>query len=275
MALLLHHEVETPRPCSYLRDRDATLEHLLMQEVSPEELESMLLRGWRRFGPAYFRPACQACGECVSLRIPTATFRPTRSQRKARNRCARFRREVGPPRVDTARLALYRRWHAFREEARAWEPSPLTAREYSLQFSFPHPCARELTWWDDTAPEGPRLVAVGYSDETPRCWSAAYFFYAPELAPLSPGVANVVFQLELARERGLPYVYLGYRVQGCDSLRYKEGFQPHELLRDRPPFGQEPRWEPGAAPAPEGDGASGEAGSPAGDVPPGSAASDG
>ncbi|MCI0571203.1 MAG: arginyltransferase [Myxococcaceae bacterium] len=242
MALLLHHEVESPRACSYLPEASASLEHLLLKQVSPEELEAMLVRGWRRFGPAYFRPACQACGECVSLRIPTDTFRPTRAQRKARNRCARFRREVGTPKVDAARLALYREWHGFREDARGWEPSPLTQKEYALQFSFPHPCARELTWWDDEASGGPRLVAVGLCDETPRAWSAAYFFYAPDLAHLSPGTANVVFQVELARERGIPHVYLGYRVRGCASLRYKETFHPHELLEGRPAFHAPPRW---------------------------------
>ncbi len=244
MALLLHREIEPPRPCSYLPGETATLEHLFLQRVRPEELEAMLVRGWRRFGPAYFRPACRPCDACVSLRIPVDAFRPSRSQRRARNRCARFRREVGEPRVDGARLALYAEWHAFREGTRAWEPSPLGEDDYLAQFAFPHACARELTWWDDAAEGGPRLVAVGYCDETPRAWSAAYFFYAPSIAALSPGTANVVFQVELARERGLPYVYLGYRVRGCASLRYKEEFHPHEVLAGRPGWRQLPRWSP-------------------------------
>ena len=42
-----------------------------MVSVSAEELEVLLLRGWRRFGPAYFRPACRPCGECVSIRLDT------------------------------------------------------------------------------------------------------------------------------------------------------------------------------------------------------------
>ncbi|HEU4536440.1 MAG TPA: hypothetical protein VFS00_20085 [Polyangiaceae bacterium] len=247
---MLHHEVEAPRPCSYLPLATASLEQMLLQEVSPEELEAMLVRGWRRFGPTYFRPACSPCNACVSLRVPTDAFRPSRSQRRARNRCARFRLELGPPRVDDARLALYAAWHAFREETREWEASPLTEREYALQFAYPHPCAREITWWDDAAEGGPRLVAVGYGDETPHAWSAVYFFYAPDLAPLSPGTANVVFQIELARARGLAHVYLGYRVRGCPSLLYKEAFAPHELLDTRPGWRQAPRWSPDAPPGP-------------------------
>jgi arginine-tRNA-protein transferase len=244
MALLLAHEVEEPRPCSYLPDKQATLENLLMQEVSPEEYEHLLVRGWRRFGPVYFRPACADCQACVSLRVPVDTFRPNRSQRRARAACAHLRVEVGVPRVDEARLALYRRWHAEREASREWGPSPLTAREYSLQFSFPHPSAREVAWYDDAAEGGPKLVGLGICDETPRAWSAVYFFYDPGYAHLSPGTANVVFQVELARARGIPHVYLGYRVLECASLRYKGGFRPHELLEGRPALSAPPNWVP-------------------------------
>jgi leucyl-tRNA---protein transferase len=251
MALLLHHEVEPTRLCSYLPRDDASLEHLILQEVDPFELEALLVRGWRRFGHTYFRPACSACESCVSLRIPTATFQPSRSQRRAEKRCAAFRHEVGRPLVDDARLELYAAWHAAREKARDWEPSPLSEREYRQQFASPHPCAREITWWDDAAPGGPRLVAVGYADETPRAWSAVYFFYSPDLASLSPGTASVVFQVGWARARGIPHVYLGYRVKGCASLRYKEAFHPHELLSGRPGFGQAPVWVPAELPPAE------------------------
>ena len=97
---IVHHDTEPPGPCSYLPDQKASLEQMVMMDVTPEEFEAMLSRGWRRFGPVYFRPACKACSECVTLRIPTATFQPNRSQRRARAACARFRVEVGIPRVD-------------------------------------------------------------------------------------------------------------------------------------------------------------------------------
>jgi leucyl-tRNA---protein transferase len=244
MAKLIHHVTEPPGPCSYLPEQLSSLEHKVMTDVTAEEFEQLLTRGWRRFGPTYFRPACQACAECVTLRIPTATFHPNRSQRRARAACARFRVEVGAPEVDAERLALYHAWHAWREEAREWKPSELTPREYFLQFAYPHPCAREVAWYDDEAEGGPRLVAVGLCDETPQSWSAAYFFFHPDYAHCSPGSANVVKQVEIARARGLPHLYLGYRVKGCASLRYKGTFRPHELLYGRPAPEEMPRWHP-------------------------------
>jgi len=235
---LLNHFVEDPRACDYLPDERATLEYRVMSGVGPEELESLLVRGWRRLGPFYFRPACAGCFECVPLRIPVATFAPSGSQARAARRVRRFRVRLGVPRVDRARLDLYARWHAAREERRGWNASPLTVDDYALQFAFPHEAVRELTLWD-----GGTLVALGLCDVTPHAWSAIYFFYDPAIARLSPGVANVMLSLELARERGIPHVYLGYRVLGCPSMRYKATFRPHELLAGRPGPEEEPLWQ--------------------------------
>src|SRR5690242_13455750 len=144
MAIILGHTVEPPSPCSYLPDQLSSLEQVVMQDVTSEQYERMLVRGWRRCGPLYFRPACRTCTQCVSLRIPTDTFQPNRSQRRARAACAHFRVEVSTPRVDEQRLALYRSWHAEREQTREWDASPLGMRDYFLQFAFPHPSAREV-----------------------------------------------------------------------------------------------------------------------------------
>ena len=57
MARTLRHLVEAPRGCSYLDGQVASLEHRIMLDVSPAELEALLDRGWRRFGVDYFRPA--------------------------------------------------------------------------------------------------------------------------------------------------------------------------------------------------------------------------
>jgi arginyl-tRNA--protein-N-Asp/Glu arginylyltransferase len=228
---------EPPRACSYLPEREAALEYRVMIDVTPTELESLLIRGWRRFGPIYFRPACSPCQECVSIRLPVAAFEPTDSQRRALRRIRRFRITLGRPRVDEERLALYRRWHATREAVRQWEPADLEPDEYAHQFAFPHPAVRELAIRD-----GDRLVGLGICDVTPSAWSAVYFFYDPSIARLSPGIANVMLCVEQAREAGIPYVYLGFRVMDCPSMRYKALFRPHELLAGRPAEDEEPRW---------------------------------
>jgi arginine-tRNA-protein transferase len=240
MARLLKHLVEAPRACSYLPDTLAALEHRLMLDVRPDELERLLERGWRRFGPDYFRPACPGCSACVPTRLPVADFAVTRSQRRARRKAEGLRVMVGPPRVDDERLALYHLWHRGREAAREWAPSSLGAQEYAVQFAFPHPCAREVAFYDDA--RAGRLVGVSICDETPRAWSLVYFFYDPAYAAASLGVANVVLGVEIAAQRKIPYVYLGYSVAECASLKYKGAFGPREELRGWPRAGEAPAW---------------------------------
>ncbi len=251
---LLERVVEKPHPCTYLEGERASLDVRVMVDVTASETETLLERGWRRFGPIYFRPACAACSECVSLRVVVDRFAPTKSQRRAARACSRLRRVVGTPVIDDARLALYEKWHASREDARGWEANPQTRERYALEFGFHHPCAREAAFYDDAAGvAGGRLVGVGLFDETPHALSAAFFFFDPEYARLSLGTANVVALIADARAAGRPHVYLGFRVMGCASLRYKATFGPHELLAGPRPGPEEaPMWAspPGASPAP-------------------------
>jgi arginine-tRNA-protein transferase len=225
---VLERFVEKPRTCAYLPDRRASLDVRVMVDVTPADTDALLERGWRRFGPIYFRPACAGCSECVSLRVIVADFAPSKSQRRARRACTSLRREVGVPRVDDARLALYAKWHAEREHARGWEPNAQSRDRYSLEFAYPHPCAREAAFYDDA--DGGRLVGVGLFDATPGALSAAFFFHDPDYAHLSLGTANVVGLVDDAAASGRRHVYLGYHVAGCASLAYKATFRPHERL---------------------------------------------
>lgn len=245
MARQLRHWLAEPSRCAYLPDRLATLEYRLLLDVFPEELDALLARGWRRFGPAYFRPACASCSACVPLRVPVARFRPSKTQRRVWNKAsARLRVEAAPPRVDARRLELYHRWHAVQGDKRDWPTDTLDAEEYYHQFAFPHPSGLELSYWDDAPPGGgpARLVGVAITDVTPRALSAVYTFYDPDYAGLSMGTASVLFQIERARAEGRPFVYLGFRVKGCASSEYKGRFQPHQLLEGFCPLDAEPVW---------------------------------
>jgi len=237
VARLIQRNIEKPRTCAYLADRMASLETRLMLDVTPEELQALLEHGWRRFGPAYFRPSCWGCSECVPVRVPVETFAPSVNLRRVKARAKAIRTEVGIPSLDGKRVALYRRWHANREVARGWEPEEGDPNDYAMNFCFPHPAAREITYWD-----GPDLVAVAITDETPEALSAVYCFHEPGRACLSLGTLNVLTHLELARAAGKRHVYLGYRVEACPSLRYKGRFRPQERLVGMPRLDAEASW---------------------------------
>jgi arginine-tRNA-protein transferase len=224
-------------PCPYLADVAATTDYRILADVAPEEHEAMIVRGWRRFGTQYFRPCCAGCAECVSLRVPVATFQPTKSQRRAWRKSGHLRVKIGRPQADEERVALFHAWHAMRENTRGWKPTTMTLREYALTFCTPNACAREMSFFD-----GERLVAIGHSDVTPRAVSSIYFFYHPDVSECSLGVASVLFEIEGARRLGCPHLYLGYRVSSCPSTAYKSQYGPHELLQGRPESDEEPVW---------------------------------
>ncbi len=206
----------------------------------PRRARLVARKGVAAFGPVDFRPACSACSRCVSLRVVTQLFRPNTSQRRALRACGRLRRVVREPTVDAQRLDLYARWHANREATRGWDPNPQSTERYALDFAFPHPAARELAFYDDDA--GGKLVGVSLFDETPCALSAAFFYYDPHYARMSLGTANVAMLIAEARSAGRPYVYLGYRVEDCRSLQYKERFGPAEALVGRVEVGDSPDW---------------------------------
>lgn len=239
MAQVLDIAFIKDNPCPYLADRGACHEHRYLLGVTPEEMERMLERGWRRFGLLYFRPVCRGCMECISVRLPVAQFRPSKSQRRAVRKCAAIRVEVGIPTLDERRIALFADWHAMRSRDRGWPIADTSPQSYHWTFCQPNPFAEEMAYFLED-----RLVAVGLVDRTPRALSSIYFYYDPEIAPLSPGVFSILCEVEYARRMGLAHVYLGYLVEGCRSVAYKRQYAPQEVLVGRPEDAQEPVWIP-------------------------------
>ncbi|HEX4085643.1 MAG TPA: arginyltransferase [Chthoniobacteraceae bacterium] len=233
-----HARFPTPEhPCAYLEGRPAMLDVRLLTDVSPQETEHLVERGWRRFGPEYFRPICRGCAACISLRVPVAQFRFSKSQRRVVRKCDAVKVEIANPRADAIRVALYRKWHTYREKACGWQENPLDEEGYRRQFCFPHSCGREMTYWIDG-----RLAGVGLVDEMPQSISSTYFFFDPDFARLSLGVYSALCEISLAIQLRKDFVYFGYRVDGCKSLMYKGGFHPHELLITRPGEGERAVW---------------------------------
>lgn len=214
-----------PQECTYLPERVSEMRYELVRTMTVEEYARRMREGWRRFGHALFRPACQHCDRCLSLRIPVSTFRPNRSQRRAAKANADLRLVIGAPAVDRVKLDLYDRFHAFQTDRKGWPyHDPKSASEYAQSFvQNPFP-TQEWRYY-----LGSELVGVGYVDSLPGGLSAIYFYYDPDRRDRSLGTYNVVRILEEAARRGTPYVYLGYFVEGCTSLEYKANFEPNEV----------------------------------------------
>jgi arginine-tRNA-protein transferase len=232
----LFRYVAMPTPCGYLPDQLWSLEYEYVASMTPAEYLRRLLDNWRRFGTMLFRPACQSCCACRSLRVVVPRFRPDRSQRRCRqaNEGA-VELRIGEPSVSRAKLALYDRYHAFQADHKGWPyHAPRDAASYADSFVH-HPFPVEEWCYYLKG----KLIGVGYvdvlpgppagSDEPAGGLSAIYFFYDPRQRQRSLGTWNVLCLIEEAARRRLPYVYLGYYVEGCGSMSYKTHFVPNQL----------------------------------------------
>jgi leucyl-tRNA---protein transferase len=199
------------------------MEYDFILDCNAEELQHKFDTGWRRFGMSFFRPICESCIECKSLRVVLNQFEMNR-RALSNNQDIVIRR--GLPFVTEEKLRLYDRFHQFQEGHRGWNRhEPKDARSYRMSFvEGPMPPEEWCYFLDD------RLVAVGYVDVAPQGLSAIYFYYDPDLRERSLGTFNVLKILEESARRNMPYAYLGYMVDGCISIRYKQNFRPNEYL---------------------------------------------
>lgn len=216
----LEREPGRPFACPYLEGREARHLSLLFPRLQPGFYHSLMDLNFRRMGPIVYRPQCQGCRECHNLRIPVASFRPSRSQRRALARNLELAVEVGGPEPTPEKHDLYRRYLAERHDG--------TMDGSELEFELL--CASGIATLEIRYRLGERLLAVGLADLEPSAMSAVYCYFDPAEAPRSLGVFNVVWLIEECRRRGIPDLYLGYWIPGCRAMRYKAGFRPCEVL---------------------------------------------
>lgn len=219
-----------PFPCPYLPGRAARQILLRPPAFSPGLYHAFLDLNYRRLGGLVYRPACEGCRECRSLRVVVDAFRPTRAQRRCLARNADVSVKIAEPEPTDEKHDLYRRYLQSRHDGQM-----TGSHEEFRSFLYAAPAlTRELVY----RAEG-RIIGVGIADVEPQALSAVYFYFDPDEAARSPGVLNVLFLIDECRRRGVPFLYLGYYVAGSPTMAYKAGYRPNEVL------GDDGRWSPG------------------------------
>lgn len=218
--------LSAPHACSYLADcRSQSLFADPNAPMSVTLYSHLLRQGFRRSGHHVYAPHCEHCRQCVSVRIPVAEFAPRRNHRRVLRDNPDVELIERPAAFDAEHFALYQRYTQARHED--GEMAKASSTEY-MRFLCSDWC--ETRFLELRVQQ--RLLAVAVTDVTDDGLSAVYTFFDPEMQAKSPGTLAILRQIELARVRRRPYLYLGYWIQDSRKMAYKGRFRPLELWRD-------------------------------------------
>ena len=223
--------VTAPAPCPYLPGRAERKVFTDLAGDDPEHMSEALGRiGFRRSQTVAYRPSCQGCNACVSVRIVARDFTPNATQRRTMRRNADLTVRACRPWATSEQHDLLSRYLERRHPdggMAGMEPEDFAAMLERTPV--------DTVVMEYRAPDG-QLVGACITDRQQDGLSMVYSFFDPDLERRSLGRFAILDHLHQAEQVGLPYVYLGYWVQGSPKMDYKAEFRPLEALR---PWG----WE--------------------------------
>ena len=218
-----------PSPCPYLAGKEErkVFTHLVGERAG--ELNNILTQGgFRRSQSIAYRPACEGCRSCVSVRVIAEEFRPTRSMRRIANRNADVVREMKIAVPTSEQYAIFRGYLNSRH--RDGGMADMTVLDYAMMVEDSHIETRIIEYRRRDGGRADDLLAVALTDVLGDGLSMVYSFFEPDEAPRSLGTLMVLDHIERAQRMGLAYVYLGYWVRGSRKMDYKGRFLPQERL---------------------------------------------
>ena len=211
-----------PEPCSYLPHHIARNVYADPFRAPTMDLYNLLIqKGFRRSGHHIYRPHCDGCAKCVSMRIPVERFQPNRSQRRARAANVDLEMHIAEPRYSDEYFELYKKYLNSRHKDAGMDKPERTDFERFLICDWCDTIFCELRLDGE-------LVAVAVTDKVNTGLSAVYTFFDPAVSQRSLGTVAILMQIELAISLKVPFVYLGYWIYGCSKMAYKSSFSPQE-----------------------------------------------
>ncbi|WP_395447308.1 arginyltransferase [Aminobacter sp. UC22_36] len=224
-----------PSPCPYLEGQfERKVFTHLVGDKAPEMNDLLTQGGFRRSQNIAYRPACETCRACVSVRILAQEFKATRNMRRVIERNSDLVGAMHDAEPSTEQYSLFRSYLDARH--RKGGMSDMTVLDYAMMVEDTHVVTKVIEYrrrGPDTFITGQgqgELMAVALTDQMSDGLSMVYSYYNPEMDERSLGTFMILDHIARARAMGLPHVYLGYWVNGSRKMNYKVRFTPQEHL---------------------------------------------
>ncbi len=211
--------------CNYLPKQQERLIVLMNpEELTSQAYNSLLTVGFRRSGEQVYRPHCEFCQACESIRLEVKKFSPSKSQKRIQKNNKWFS-IVLTKKPKPSYYPLYERYiNTVHKEGSMY---PANKEQYE-GFIFSNQVAQLFIEIYD----GQKLIAVAVCDKLKNALSALYTFYDPKYQKYSLGKFCILSQIDITQKLGLQYLYLGYQIDDCAKMNYKQQYLPHQRLRN-------------------------------------------
>ena len=224
-----------PALCPYLEGKleRKVFTHLVGPRAETDN-DALTLCGFRRSQNIAYRPACENCSACISVRVLVNEFKPGRSFRRTVRQNGDLTAHLRPAEPTGEQYGLFRGYLDSRHAEGGM--ADMSVLDYAMMVGESYVNTELIEYrfrGPDTAftgrSEGP-LIAVSLTDVLNDGLSMVYSFFDPDYEDRSLGTYMILDHINRARKLGLPYVYLGYWVAGSPKMDYKRRFGPQEHL---------------------------------------------
>jgi len=212
--------------CPYLPQKKSKTVFLNPELVPDQNIYRWLIdKGFRRSGDHIYRPQCDDCEQCISVRIKAKHFSANKQQKRCAKNGKRFITKLHPASFSKEHYLLFENYINTRHQDGDMYP---TSEKQFKDFV--------LSDWMDTQfldfvePTSGKLVACCVFDQLQSGLSAIYTFFDNDYAKFSLGRLAVLTLIEKSLDLQLPYVYLGYWIKNCQKMAYKGEYRPIECF---------------------------------------------
>ncbi|MBP1860810.1 arginyltransferase [Rhizobium herbae] len=223
-----------PATCPYLpQEMERKVFTHMVGERAPELNDLLTQGGFRRSQNIAYRPACESCRACVSVRIVAGEFSPTRSMRRILALNSDVVSTEYPAEPSSEQYSLFRRYLDHRHQKGGM--SDMSVLDYAMMVEDTHVNTKIIEYrlkveGDGIGQAKGPLICAALTDKMGDGLSMVYSYFDPELSDRSLGTFMILDHIRKVKDRGLPHVYLGYWVKGSRKMDYKTKFLPQEHL---------------------------------------------